>query len=175
MNHLICTSHRNLLHRVSLVWKITPIPLVSLGSMHYSVCIISQVFTCSTLTCQRLPVSVTLLTVHLSHDCLVWCVQIDNLQDSAGQRPSYNLRTLCRALEYTAAASSSYGLDRALYDGFSMSFLTQLNTGSAQSMQAILAKHLLSNTRPKDLKVRILFKVIQVLLATTYSCCQHKQ
>lgn len=32
------------------------------------------------------------------------------LQDGAGHKPAYNLRTLCRALEYAAQATPTYGL-----------------------------------------------------------------
>lgn len=34
----------------------------------------------------------------------------NSLQDGAGHKPVYNLRTLCRALEYAAAAVPVYGL-----------------------------------------------------------------
>lgn len=36
--------------------------------------------------------------------------QDTTLQDGAGHKPAYNLRTLCRALEYAAAATPVYGL-----------------------------------------------------------------
>ena len=38
--------------------------------------------------------------------------------DGGGGAPSYSLRTLCRALGYARAALPTYGLPRALYDGF---------------------------------------------------------
>ena len=37
-------------------------------------------------------------------------VQESNLQDSAGGKPSYNLRTLTRALQYARRAWPVYGL-----------------------------------------------------------------
>ncbi|KCV71764.1 hypothetical protein H696_01182 [Fonticula alba] len=48
------------------------------------------------------------------------------LADGEGQRPHYSLRTLTRALGYTALVAPTYGLRRSLYEGLSMSFLTQL-------------------------------------------------
>ena len=38
--------------------------------------------------------------------------------DGGGGAPGYSLRTLCRALEYARAGLPTYGLPRALYDGF---------------------------------------------------------
>ncbi len=52
------------------------------------------------------------------------------LTDSAGQKPAYNLRTLCRALDYARHAAPTYGLQRALYDGFAMAFATQVRRRS---------------------------------------------
>lgn len=39
------------------------------------------------------------------------------LQDGAGHKPAYNLRTLCRALEYAAQATPTYGLQVRLGTG----------------------------------------------------------
>ena len=64
------------------------------------------------------------------------------LQDGAGHKPTYNLRTLSRALEYAARASAVYGLQRSLYDGFAMSFLTQLDPGSTIIMEGLMLQHL---------------------------------
>jgi midasin len=64
------------------------------------------------------------------------------LQDGAGHKPTYNLRTLSRALEYAARASMVYGLQRALYDGFAMSFLTQLDPASTEIMLKLMLQHL---------------------------------
>ena len=49
------------------------------------------------------------------------------LSDGAGQRPCYNLRTLCRALDYARTSAPTYSLQRALFDGFAMGFLTLLD------------------------------------------------
>ena len=72
--------------------------------------------------------------------------------DGAGSKPSYSLRTLCRALEYARVALSVYGLQRALYDGFAMAFLTQLHDGSAPRVEALLRIHFLGGV--KSIKVR---------------------
>ncbi|KAF6262490.1 hypothetical protein COO60DRAFT_1699221 [Scenedesmus sp. NREL 46B-D3] len=65
------------------------------------------------------------------------------LTDGAGQRPAYSLRSLCRALDYARRAAPAYGLQRALWDGFSMSFLTQLSPEAGARLQTIMVKHLL--------------------------------
>lgn len=84
-------------------------------------------------------------------------VQEDRLKDSAGAKPSYNLRTLTRGLEYCRQALPLYGLKRALYDGLAMAFLTQLNPTTAPILEAALQKCILGSTRPKDLKVSCYF------------------
>lgn len=60
------------------------------------------------------------------------------LTDGAGARPAYSLRGLCRALDYAARLTPSYGLQRSLYDGFSMAFKTQLNPESEARLEALL-------------------------------------
>ena len=73
------------------------------------------------------------------------------LLDSADQKPQYSLRTLSRACEYVRAATGIYGLQRALFDGFAMSFLTLLKTESGEVLEKLMIKHLLRGT---PLKVR---------------------
>ncbi|EIE25917.1 hypothetical protein COCSUDRAFT_12734, partial [Coccomyxa subellipsoidea C-169] len=65
------------------------------------------------------------------------------LVDGAGSKPTYNLRTLCRALEYARTVLPVYGLLRALYDGCSMAFHTQLSPSSAPVMEGLLQTHIL--------------------------------
>ncbi|KAK9849644.1 hypothetical protein WJX84_000969, partial [Apatococcus fuscideae] len=65
------------------------------------------------------------------------------LQDGAGSKPSYNLRTLCRALEYTRFAVPMYGSQRALYDGCVMAFQTQLHPNTVPHLDRLLQHHLL--------------------------------
>eukprot|EP00850_Spirogloea_muscicola_P001971 SM000007S20931 [mRNA] locus=s7:964636:998915:+ [translate_table: standard] len=67
----------------------------------------------------------------------------ETLLDGANQRPQYSLRTLTRALEYTKSAVATYGFQRALFDGFSMSFLTLLERQCRPTMEHLIAKHLL--------------------------------
>ncbi|CAL5218660.1 g365 [Coccomyxa viridis] len=71
------------------------------------------------------------------------------LVDGAGSKPAYNLRTLSRALQYARAALPQYGLQRALYDGCAMAFLTQLHPSSAPAMERLLQTHILSGTSLK--------------------------
>ena len=73
------------------------------------------------------------------------------LVDSAEQKPQYSLRTLSRALEYVRHAAPVYGIQRALYDGFAMSFQTLLKTESAETLERLMTQHLL---RGATLKVR---------------------
>lgn len=64
--------------------------------------------------------------------------------DGAGSRPSYSLRTLCRALDYTRSSAPHYGLQRALYDGFAMAFATQLAPESGPRFESLLHHFLIS-------------------------------
>ena len=73
------------------------------------------------------------------------------LLDSADQKPQYSLRTLSRALEYVRTAAPLYGVQRALYDGFAMSFQTLLKHDSALVLERLMVQHLLKGT---PLKVR---------------------
>ena len=71
-----------------------------------------------------------------------------HLTDGAAQRPRYSLRSLCRALGYAShlvsgAAGGGYAPQRALYEGFCMSYLTQLDAASADSLHKEIVKHLL--------------------------------
>ena len=65
------------------------------------------------------------------------------LLDGANQRPQYSLRTLCRALAYVASAIGSYGLERALWDGFHMTFVTQLQQRHQPLCESLMLTHLL--------------------------------
>eukprot|EP00794_Sanderia_malayensis_P000583 gene583-1243_t len=61
----------------------------------------------------------------------------DRLRDGTGHRPHYSLRTLCRALEY-AANNSKMMLPRAIYEGFCLSFLTQLDRSSHPFVESLI-------------------------------------
>jgi midasin (ATPase involved in ribosome maturation) len=71
---------------------------------------------------------------------------VTTLLDSADQKPQYSLRTLSRAMEYVRSAAPLYGVQRALYDGFAMSFQTLLQAPSAALLERLMVKHLLKGT-----------------------------
>ncbi|XP_078434368.1 midasin-like protein isoform X2 [Wolffia australiana] len=74
----------------------------------------------------------------------------DRLQDGANQKPQFSLRSLARALEYTRISQSKFGLQRALYDGFSMFFMTSLDCSSGGIMKEMIVSSLLSGSMPHD-------------------------
>ena len=67
----------------------------------------------------------------------------NRLVDGADQKPHYSLRTLTRLLTYVTDIAPLYGLRRALYEGFSMSFLTLLNRESEMLVIPLINTHLL--------------------------------
>ncbi|KAI3727341.1 hypothetical protein L1987_67154 [Smallanthus sonchifolius] len=67
----------------------------------------------------------------------------ERLQDGANQKPQYSLRSLYRALEYTKKARNKFDFSKAIYDGFSMFFLTMLDPPSAKLMNTLIVKYLL--------------------------------
>ncbi|KAM6992726.1 LOW QUALITY PROTEIN: midasin [Tautogolabrus adspersus] len=70
-----------------------------------------------------------------------------HLVDGTGHRPHYSLRTLCRALKYVAA-NPCISVQRSLYEGFCLSFLTQLDRSSHPLVQKLVCQHiLLGNTK----------------------------
>ena len=60
------------------------------------------------------------------------------LSDGGSQRPHYSLRTLSRSLEYSVLVLKDYGLERALYEGFCMGFLTLLSAGSCATVEKMI-------------------------------------
>lgn len=75
-------------------------------------------------------------------------LSIENkLTDGAGQRPHFSIRTLVRALIYVTDHAHVYGLRRAIFEGFSMSFLTVLSQESERLLLPLLDKYVFSNTR----------------------------
>ncbi|KAL4910123.1 hypothetical protein BDW74DRAFT_173590 [Aspergillus multicolor] len=71
----------------------------------------------------------------------------NKLTDGAGQRPHFSIRTLVRALIYAADHAQIYGLRRAIFEGFSMSFLTVLSRESEMLLMPLLEKHIFSNVK----------------------------
>ena len=62
----------------------------------------------------------------------------NSLTDSSNQKPQFSLRTLTRTLLYVTDVASTYGLQRALFEGFSMSFLTMLDATSKLLLQPLI-------------------------------------
>lgn len=74
----------------------------------------------------------------------------NKLMDGAGQKPHFSIRTLVRAMMYVTDHAHIYGLRRAIYEGFCMSFLTLLSKDSERSIIPFLEKHIfgkLGNSR----------------------------
>jgi midasin (ATPase involved in ribosome maturation) len=59
--------------------------------------------------------------------------------------PAYNLRTLARSIQYVSHAASIHGMQRALFDGFSMCFASMLEADSAAAVLELLKQHILHN------------------------------
>uniref|UniRef100_A0AAR2JB73 Midasin n=1 Tax=Pygocentrus nattereri TaxID=42514 RepID=A0AAR2JB73_PYGNA len=64
------------------------------------------------------------------------------LADGTGHKPHYSLRTLCRALKYVAA-NPCYNVQRSLYEGFCLSFLTQLDRSSHPLVEKLVYQYIL--------------------------------
>ncbi|ESZ93228.1 hypothetical protein SBOR_6384 [Sclerotinia borealis F-4128] len=67
------------------------------------------------------------------------------LVDGANEVPHFSLRTLTRVLSYVTEIAPSYGLRRALYEGFAMGFLTLLNRESEKMLIPLIEHHLLNS------------------------------
>ncbi|KAM0503946.1 AAA ATPase midasin [Verticillium nonalfalfae] len=61
-----------------------------------------------------------------------------SLVDGANEVPHFSLRTLTRVLSYVNHIAPFYGLRRALYEGFSMGFLTLLNRDSEKLLMPLI-------------------------------------
>ncbi|KAI1986408.1 AAA ATPase midasin [Ophidiomyces ophidiicola] len=66
----------------------------------------------------------------------------NRLTDGAGQRPHFSIRTLVRTLLYINDQAHIYGVRRAMYEGFCMSFLTLLGKESEQLVAPYIDKFL---------------------------------
>ncbi|PQE19082.1 hypothetical protein CJF30_00007426 [Rutstroemia sp. NJR-2017a BBW] len=67
------------------------------------------------------------------------------LVDGANEVPHFSLRTLTRVLSYVTEIAPSYGLRRALYEGFAMGFLTLLDRESETMLMPLIEHHLLDS------------------------------
>ncbi|XWW96961.1 hypothetical protein V2A60_004941 [Cordyceps javanica] len=65
--------------------------------------------------------------------------------DGANEVPHFSLRTLTRVLTYVNTIGSLYGVRRALYEGFSMGFLTLLDRQSEDMLVPLIYHHLLDS------------------------------
>ncbi|KAM5256760.1 midasin [Ctenodactylus gundi] len=73
------------------------------------------------------------------------------LVDGTGHRPHYSLRTLCRALRF-AASNPCCNIQRSLYEGFCLGFLTQLDRMSHPVVQKLIGQHIVSGSVKSLLK-----------------------
>ena len=71
----------------------------------------------------------------------------NQLVDGAEQKPHFSLRTLTRTMSYVTEIAPIYGLRRALYEGFSMSFLTLLSKESERLLVPLIDKYILGSHR----------------------------
>jgi midasin len=86
--------------------------------------------------------------------------------DGANEVPHFSLRTLTRVLTYANDVTPFYGVERALYEGFCMGFLTLLSQDSEKEVLPRIYKYLLKRSnilsqppkRPSDGKKYVSFK-----------------
>ncbi|XP_031820381.1 midasin [Sarcophilus harrisii] len=76
---------------------------------------------------------------------------MNKLVDGTGHRPHYSLRTLCRALRF-AASNPCHNIQRSLYEGFCLGFLTQLDRASHPIVQKLICQHVISSNIKSLLK-----------------------
>ncbi|KAI0223469.1 AAA ATPase midasin [Massospora cicadina] len=69
------------------------------------------------------------------------------IADGANQTPHYSIRTLARALAHVRHTVTVYGLRRALYEGFCMTFATQLTREGCHTITELIKSHLLCPVR----------------------------
>src|SRR5699024_1496472 len=65
----------------------------------------------------------------------------------ANEVPHFSLRTLTRVLSYAKEVAPFYGLRRALYEGFSMGFLTLLNRESEAMLIPLMYHHIFGDDK----------------------------
>ncbi|XP_068698835.1 midasin-like [Montipora foliosa] len=74
----------------------------------------------------------------------------EKLTDGTGHKPHYSLRTLCRALQY-AAPNPHQNYLRSIYEGFCLSFLTQLDRSSHPAVESLIKEHLLGHVNASSI------------------------
>ncbi|KIH94753.1 midasin [Sporothrix brasiliensis 5110] len=78
------------------------------------------------------------------------------LVDGANEVPHYSLRTLTRVLRYVDDVAPFYGLERALFEGFCMGFLTLLSQTSENMVMPLILDHLFGDATSKQRRQAIL-------------------
>ncbi|GAB9472243.1 hypothetical protein Gpo141_00009426 [Globisporangium polare] len=77
----------------------------------------------------------------------------ERLSDGARHKPRYSLRTLSQALHITRILiHRGYGVERAMYEGFSSSFCTQLDIDSRQYLEKLIRNTFAKKMKSKDLE-----------------------
>ena len=71
----------------------------------------------------------------------------NELFDGANHRVHFSIRTLSRALSYAASIAPIYGLDRALYEGMVMTFMTQINIQGQVKIKSLIENTILKNVK----------------------------
>lgn len=71
----------------------------------------------------------------------------NRLTDGAGQRPHFSIRTLVRTLIYVVDHVHIYGIRRAAYEGFCMSFLTLLSQESEKLVAPLIEKYIFDTAK----------------------------
>lgn len=69
------------------------------------------------------------------------------LADGTNAPPHYSMRTLSRALTFAVEVAPSLGLRRGVLEGLTMAFATLLGQTSAETVQSLLATHIVSTAR----------------------------
>ncbi|GAA5872063.1 hypothetical protein JCM8547_003087 [Rhodosporidiobolus lusitaniae] len=78
------------------------------------------------------------------------------LADGQNMPPHFSMRTLARALSFAAEFAATFGLRRALYEGFVMAFTMLLDDRSQTVVRALIDKHVVQPAKnPKSLMERV--------------------
>jgi midasin len=64
------------------------------------------------------------------------------LADGSNQPPHYSMRTLARALTFASDFTATFGIRRALYEGFLMSFTMLLEPKSSTTVKSLIEQHI---------------------------------
>ena len=88
-------------------------------------------------------------SVEIVNNIVEFYIQVLNLAteklvDGSGHKPHFSLRSLCRALRYTAT-NPCCNITHSIYEGICMSFLTQLNQESYNIVETLAQRLILKN------------------------------